>query len=150
MDQNSQTPKASPRDVAATIAPYVGHPRAVPERPANLTVHALPVAAAVPASTVTDEVDDLLEALGPAAPGEPEPGVAVQVQQLTGASQRRLFAAALTRDGAYFLTPAGTTRDAACVIRFRWHPELKVVFRASAVASVDDRGAWAIDSELLP
>lgn len=133
----------TPRDVATLHSIPTTDPR--PLRPGT-TAQDAPAAL-----TVTDDVDDILEALGMPGPGEAEAGIAVQVQQLPTARQRHLFAALMAGATAYAVPPNGPKcYGQTATVRFRHRSELKITFAAAAVADVDERGLWAIDPELLP
>lgn len=145
MGQTTTTKATSPRDVAALVEQHVGGPRRVPESGPRVSGRTDGDAGGL---FVTDLVDDILELLGTRGRGEPEAGVAISVQLIPAHRQRRLLADLHAWDGMYVLFPDGSTRANAVTVRFRSWPELKVVFRANAVASVDDRGVWTIDAEV--
>ncbi|MBD3785260.1 MAG: hypothetical protein IE926_20330, partial [Micrococcales bacterium] len=97
-------------------------------------------------------VHRVLGVIGPAVAGEPDPGIAVQLQQLPTDRQRAIFHDLMRWPGAYYLTPA-SGRGGQSVIVIRWrhhHPDVKVTFLADAVADRDDSGIWTIEQGLLP
>lgn len=157
---------ASPSEVAARVTPHVGGTRPVPERPARLTAVAAADAAPPPVAPaasevgltrpdpltanpmVTDDVDDILAAVGPAPAGQPAVGVTVVMQHHSVAAQRHLMAQMLSWPTAYILFPTDRSSGALVTVRFSHRPQLRVSFRAVAVATPDERGMWALDGEL--
>ncbi|QIM19908.1 hypothetical protein G7075_04465 [Phycicoccus sp. HDW14] len=126
----------SPADLAGTVRPI---------RPSVADVDA------PAAQVITDDVDDILIALGEPGPGEADAGIAVQVQLLSTSRQRSLFAALMRGRVAYVIVPSGgKTHGQTLTVRFRHRAELKVTFAAAAVADLDARGLWLVDKDLLP